>query len=574
MSFEVTVTIGGEAGQGIQTVGDLLGLVCHGAGLYVMAINDFESRIRGGHSFFQIRISDRPIQAPRRPVHLLVCMDAKTYDLHRHEVVTDGLILMDEEISASAESAVRLPINALAKQAGGKIMANTVAAAACLSLLGAPFDLLDAVLKKQFDKKDASVAADNIKAADLGFKAVADIAFKWKIPGIFPTKPEGKLLTGAKAFALGAVAADCRFAAFYPMSPATGIIQHLSEFTKDLNLVVEQAEDEIAAINMIIGAAFAGARSLTATSGGGFCLMTEALGLAGITETPIVVINAQRPGPATGMATRTGQGDLLFVIRAAPDEFPRFVFAPATVEDAFEIAQRAFELADKYQTPVIILTDQYLNDSVFVTASKLLIPAAINRYIVTDADMDDPGSYKRYALASDGVSPRALPCSGHALVMVSGNEHRPDGHSSEAMDVRVSMVDKRNAKLDGMIREMNPPRLYHQNSKNLLVTWGSTAGAVIEAVDLLRKEGVDVGCAVFTDIWPFPAETAKEILGKTKRFITVENNSLAQFGRLICEQTGLSYTDAILRYDGRPMFPEDIIAGFNKIVSGQASRKN
>jgi 2-oxoglutarate ferredoxin oxidoreductase subunit alpha len=298
--------------------------------------------------------------------------------------------------------------------------------------------------------------------------------------------------------------------------------------------------------------------------------MTEALGLAGITETPIVVINAQRPGPATGMATRTGQGDLLFVIRAAPDEFPRFVFAPATVEDAFEITQRAFELADKYQVPVIILTDQYLNDSVFVTASKFLIPKAINRYIVTDADLDDPASYERYALASDGVSPRALPCNGSALVMVSGNEHRPDGHSSEAIDVRVSMVDKRNAKLAGMISEMKPPRLYHQNSDVLLVTWGSTAGAVIEAVDLLRKEGADVGCAVFTDIWPFPAETVEEILGKTKRFITVENNSLAQFGQLIREQTGLSYSDAILKYDGRPIFPEDIIAGFNKIVLEKA----
>jgi len=564
MSFDVTVTIGGEAGQGIQTVGDLLGLVCHGAGLYVMAINDFESRIRGGHSFFQIRISDRPIKAPRRPVHLLVCMDAKTYDVHQHEVVADGLILMDEEISSSAESAVRLPITSLAKQAGGRIMANTVAAAACLALLGAPFNLLEAVLKKQFEKKDAAVSADNISAAKLGFQAAADISFKFKIPGTFPAKSEGKLLTGARAFALGAAAADCRFAAFYPMSPATGIIQHLSEFTKDLNLVVEQAEDEIAAINMIIGASFAGVRSLTATSGGGFSLMTEALGLAGITETPIVVVNAQRPGPATGMATRTGQGDLLFVIRAAPDEFPRFVFAPATVEDAFEITRKAFELADKYQVPVIILSDQYLNDSVFVTASTFSIPTTVNRFIVTDADMDDPGSYERYALASDGISPRALPCNGNALVMVSGNEHHPDGHSSEAISVRVSMVDKRNSKLAGMIKEMKPPRLYHENSDVLLVTLGSNAGAVIEAVDLLRSGGADVGCAVFTDIWPFPADTAKEILSRAKQFITVENNSLAQFGQLIREQTGLLYAGAVLKYDGRPMFPEDIVEGFKK----------
>ena len=313
--------IGGEAGQGIQTVGNLLALVCQEAGLYLMAINDFESRIRGGHSFFQIRICSKPVHAPHHKLHLLVALNQETYDLHQQELDSDGLVVMDKKKEPVEENILTVPFGNLAEDAGGKIFLNTVAAGVCLALLGAPIELCKGVLAKQFEEKGPDILEKNYRAVELGYQAVKNITFKWAFKWK-PDTPKGALIDGSKAIALGALAGDCRLAAFYPMSPATGIMTYLSSFSDKFPLVVEQAEDEIAAVNMIIGAAFAGARAMTSTSGGGFCLMTEGLGLAGMTETPIVIVNAQRPGPATGLPTRTAQGDLQFVVRASQDEFP------------------------------------------------------------------------------------------------------------------------------------------------------------------------------------------------------------------------------------------------------------
>jgi 2-oxoglutarate ferredoxin oxidoreductase subunit alpha len=298
---------------------------------------------------------------------------------------------------------------------------------------------------------------------------------------------------------------------------------------------------------------------MTATSGGGFCLMTEGIGLAGITETPAVIINAQRPGPATGLPTRTAQGDLLFVIRASQDEFPRFVFAPGSPFEAFKITARALNLSEKYQVPVIILSDQYLNDSLFISDKPMKAPKKITHYTVEDKDLKTPDQYKRFQLTRSGVSPRALPCNGEALVVVSGNEHREDGHTSEAIKDRVNMANKRLSKINGMIKEMNPPQLVHEKSKVLLVCWGSTKGAVMEAVEILRSKKINIGCLIFSDIWPFPADHAIAALEKRKKFFMVECNQTAQLGQLIREQTGLSYSDAILKFDGRPMYPYDIV---------------
>jgi len=563
MNIDITIKIGGEAGQGIQTVGHLLALACREAGLYIMAINDFESRIRGGHSFFQIRISNKPVHAPHHKVHLLVAFNQETYDLHRKELDPDGLTVMGKKEEPVEENILIIPFGELAKEAGGKIFLNTVAAGACLSLLGAPLELCKSILAKQFKGKSPDVLEKNYRAAELGYQAVKDASFKW----LFKWKPDtlkGLLIDGSKAVAFGALAGDCRLAAFYPMSPATGVMTHLSSFSDRFPLVVEQAEDEIAAVNMIVGAAFAGVRAMTSTSGGGFCLMTEGLGLAGITETPIVIVNAQRPGPSTGLPTRTAQGDLHFVIRASQDDFPRFVFAPGTPDEAFEITSRAFHLSEKYQVPSIILTDQYLADSLFTTEKELTAPEYVERFIVQDDDIKEPAKYKRFAITANGVSPRALPCTGKALVVISSDEHREDGHITEAIDDRISMVDKRSAKIPYMIKEMNPPKEYHGESGILIVGWGSTKGAIKEAVDLLRGEGKDVGCLHFVDLWPFPSEKLKAALNKGKKFYIVEQNSTAQFSQLIKMQTGLVHSEAILKYDGRPIYPNEIVEGFKQ----------
>jgi len=564
MSIDITVRIGGEAGQGIQTVGHLLAFVCQEAGLYIMAINDFESRIRGGHSYFQIRICNKPVHAPHHKVHLLVALNQETYALHKKELDSDGFAVMDKQEEPVEENILTVPFGDLAKEAGGKLFLNTVAAGVCLALLGAPLKLCKSVLAKQFGGKGPDVLEKNYRAVELGYKAVKDVSFKWAFEWK-PDTPKGSLIDGSKAVALGALAGDCRLSAFYPMSPATGIMTYLSSFSDRFPLVVEQAEDEIAAINMIIGAAFAGVRAMTSTSGGGFCLMTEGLGLAGITETPIVIVDAQRPGPATGLPTRTAQGDLHFVIRASQDDFPRFVFAPGTPDEAFEITSRAFHLSEKYQVPSIILMDQYLADSLFTTEKRLAAPEYVERFIVQDDDIKDPSEYKRFAIKANGVSPRALPCVGKALVVISSDEHSEDGHISETINDRISMVDKRNAKVPYMIKEMNPPKEYYGESGILLVGWGSTKGAIKEAVDLLRVEGIDVGCLSFVDLWPLPSAKIKTVLNKGKRFFMVEQNSTAQFGQLIKEQTGLVHSGAILKYDGRPIYPNEIVEGFKKL---------
>ena len=560
MTEDISVLIGGEAGQGIQTVGLLMARTCHMAGLYVMAINDFESRIRGGHSFIQLRISDRPVHGPARKLHMMAALDERTYGLHQPELTEGGLALIPKDHAdtmAQHHRCKMVDFEGLAKKAGSSILANTVAAGTCLALLGAPFDLFENVLKLTFNQVEEKRLAQNVQAAQYGYTAAEDETFKWSWHWAM-TSPKGRLVDGAQAVAFGALAGDCRFSAFYPMSPATGIIQRLVDMAQTVPLVIEQAEDEIAAVNMVIGAAFAGVRAMTATSGGGFSLMTEGLGLAAITETPIVIVNAQRPGPATGLPTRTAQADLQFVIHASQDEFPRFVFAPGTPFEAFSVTARAFELSERFQVPAIILMDQYLNDSLFVAEESFEAPETVAPYTADD-DLEDPAGYRRYALTDSGISPRALPCKGPALVKACSDEHDEEGHITEDADIRDVMVTKRFAKVAAMRKEIRPPEVIHAGSDILLICWGSMRGAMVEAVNQLRVDDINCGGVHVVDMWPFPDAALSEILEKVTQFFVVEQNQSAQLGQLIRQQTGCQYTDAVLKYNGRPMSAGEII---------------
>ena len=564
MGIDITIKIGGEAGQGIQTVGQLLAAACRSAGLYVFGINDFESRIRGGHSFYQLRIADRRVRAPYHRVHLLIAMDDTTLSLHRGQLLPDGLCLLNSESTEAEGNVQPVAFGKLAREAGGDITANTVATSAAIALLGAAPELLEKILHRQFAGKSPKVLDDNLRAARLGAEAVKSTSFTYGFSRTMSDPVQRMLMEGSVSLSLGALAGDCRFAAFYPMSPATSIMMNLAGWQDSFPIVVEQAEDEIAAANMIVGASFAGVRSLTATSGGGFCLMTEAIGLAGITETPIVVINAQRPGPATGLATRTAQADLRMVMHAGQDEFPRFVFAPGSPEEAYETTARAFDLADKYQVPALILVDQYFNDSLYVLDHDLQAPAAVRHHTVADAAMNNPADYLRYDMTASGISPRAVPCAGKARVMACGNEHKPDGHSTEAAELRTAMVEKRARKLQAMACDIRPPSVSHPDSKIRLICWGSTLGVVAEAVELLRRGGTDAGCVHFCDIWPFPGEAAAQALAGAERILCVEQNSTAQFAGLLRQETGIAAAQTVLKYDGRPFYPVEIISAVLK----------
>lgn len=565
MKNDVTLKIAGAAGQGIQTIGDLLSEVCHHSGLFTFSVDDFESRVRGGHNFNLLRISDKEIAAPGNKIDILVCIDKDAYALHKDQLRPDGIAIVNAD-KPEPESKTRfdIPLMKLAQEAGGKITANTVAAGAVLSILGTPFSLLADLLKKRFAAKGEKVVALNMAAAQKGFDAAKslnlDTGFTWEAKKI-----NNVILSGAKAAALGALAADCRFFPFYPMSPATGVITNVVSYINKLPVVVEQAEDEIAAVIMAIGASFAGVRAMTATSGGGFCLMTEGLGLAAMTETPLVIVNAQRPGPATGLPTRTGQADLLFSIHASQDDFPRFVFAPGTPIETYETMKRAFHLAEKYQVPAIVLLDQFLADFRMTEVNTLTVDPDIERFYEQNNSGDDEHPYLRYALTQDGVSPQRLPSSGPGLVRVTGNEHDPEGHISENIANKIAMTKKRAAKLPNMIKEMALPTLVNPTAPVFLVGWGSTKGNILEAVDRLKAQGIEIGAAVFKDMWPMDPQAVKDAL-TGKKLIMVEQNQTGQLGSLLAGEAGLSIFGSILKYDGRPFFPDYIVQKAKELV--------
>ncbi len=559
MGIDLTIKIGGEAGQGIQTIGSLLCEICHSAGLYIISVDDFESRIRGGHSFNLLRIGNEPILAPGHRIDLLVALDQRTYELNKNQMTDQGIVILNDDTkNESLENCLFIPLMELAKNAGNRITANTVAAGAVLSILGTPFHRIEQFLVEGFKNKGDKVVELNIRAAKSGYMAAEAIKgfdlFNWE-----KKSNDTVLMNGAKAAALGALAADCRFFTFYPMSPATGIFTNVIPYSESLPVIIEQAEDEIAAVNMAIGASFAGVRALTATSGGGFSLMTEGLGLAAMTETPLVVINAHRPGPSTGLATRTAKADLLFVINASQDDFPRFVFAPGTPLETFRLTQKAFALADHYQVPVIILIDQFLADSTLTQDNRFSIMDDAQETFILDQDkISSPGAYKRYAVTPDGISPRALPCQGKALVRATGNEHDEKGSISEDPENRIRMMEKRHAKLAAMKQEMSLPEIINPDSRTFLTGWGSTRGILIEACQKLNSLGIDIGCMLFRDLWPLDSAKLRSILDG-HRLIMVEQNYSSQLGKLIAQETGILYHEAILSYNGRPLYSDLII---------------
>jgi len=570
MGSNLNVLIGGEAGQGVQSLGFILAKSLARGGYYIFADQDYESRVRGGHNFFRVRAGDSQIAALSEEVDILIAMNRESLDLHLGSLLKDGVAIFDEE-AITDYGAVRglfgLPLERLAREkAGDRLMTNSVALGAALGLVGYDLEILNKVLAEHFK---GEVAQANVLAARAGYDYIRE-----KFKGNFnkQLRPLGQakrmLLNGNEALALGAVAAGCKFVAAYPMTPATTILEYLAGKAEETGMVVVQPEDEIAAINMIVGAAFAGARAMTCTSGGGFCLMVEGLGLAGMTETPVVVVNGQRSGPAIGLPTRTEQGDLEFVLHAAHGEFPRVVLAPATVEDAFYLAAKAFNLAEKYQTPVIILTDQYLGSSYATVERFELSRITIERgQLLNEDEAARLGQYKRYQFTESGVSPRALPLYKNTLVVSDSDEHNEEGHLIEDAETRTKMMLKRLRKLEGIRREINQPRFYGSpQAEFTFVGWGSTYGALKEAVDLLQAEQSRANLLHLSELWPFPAEAVSSVLGKSRQSLVVENNATGQLARLIRRETGLKVNGTILKFDGRPFSPAGIVREAKKEV--------
>jgi 2-oxoglutarate ferredoxin oxidoreductase subunit alpha len=569
MAVDVNFMVGGEAGQGVQSVGFLLAKAFARGGYCIFADQDYESRIRGGHNFFRVRVKDSRVDAIAEPVDMLIALNKETIDLHQAELAKGGIILLDGEklkdIGGNG-SFLRAPLERLAKEkAGNKLMANTTALGVALGLVEYNFEILEEVLREHFGAGE--IGEGNIKAAKAGYEYARENVKRGLAYHLSPISDVRRmLLNGSEALALGAIAAGCKFMAGYPMTPSTPILEYMAAEAEELDLVVLQPEDEISAINMTIGAGYAGVRAMTTTSGGGFCLMVEGLGLAGMTETPIVVVDAQRPGPAIGLPTRTEQGDLEFVLHASHGEFPRAVLAPATVEDAFWLIIKAFNLAEKYQLPVIILTDHYLASSYNTVDGFDLSKVGVDRgLLVSPENIDELSEYKRHRITKSGISPRAFPGQKGVLVATDADEHDEAGHLIEDAETRTQMMRKRMRKLISLKKEITAPRLYGpKKAETTLIGWGSTHGTIGEAVDILRSEGASVNWLHLTELWPFPAEAVAKALGNAQTSLVIENNATGQLAHLIRAETGKKISRQILKYDGRPFTPAHIVREVKK----------
>lgn len=557
MPTDLNYMVGGEAGQGVQSVGLLLGKVFVRIGYHVFADQDYESRIRGGHNFFRVRIKDRPVSAISEAVDVLVALNQETLDLHLHEIAPGGVCIFDSERAKGIDGDGRLfgiPMEKLAlEKAGDRIMTNTVALGAALAMVNYDTDILNTVLTQHFGK--GKIADGNIAAARAGYDFMRE-QYGGKVRKIstLATESGRMFLSGNDALAMGAIAAGCKFMAAYPMTPTTSIMEYFAAKAKDFGLAMVHAEDEIAAIHMAIGASYAGVRAMTATSGGGFCLMVEGVGLAGITETPVVIIEGQRSGPAIGMPTRTEQGDLQFILHSSHGDFPRCVLAQATVEDGFWAAVRAFDLADRYQLPVIIITDHHLASSYADVEPFDLSKVSIDRGPLLSGKDGDLSAYLRHKITASGISPRSFPGISKALVVTDSDEHDEAGHLIEDVETRVAQMDKRLRKLSGLGREIAPPsRLGLKRPENLLIGWGSTYGALCETVDMLQPD-LSVGMLHVSELWPFPAKHVADAIAKAKHTYVVEANAGGQLASLIRSETGHDAT-RILKYDGRPFTP-------------------
>lgn len=552
------VVIGGEAGQGLITIGELLARSCVRSGYHILVTQTYMSRIRGGHNTFAIRVGDVPIAAPQEPIDMLVALDGDTVRFHQAEVSrAQGIVIVDEAVVVATDRCLKVPFGKLAAAP----YANAVALGAVAALLGLASSVVCDAVVAHFAGKNKEVAEAN-RAAILA-------AYAWveKAPRLAPVLPAAAaaaaaprlMLNGNEALTLGALAGGVKFCAFYPMTPATSMVLGLIKHADEMGLIIEQAEDEIAAINMALGASFAGSRSLTATSGGGFALMAEGVSLSAMTETPVVVVVAQRPGPATGLPTRTEQADLEFVLHAGHGEFPRAILTPGSVEECFALMGRAFELADASQGPVFLLTDQFLADSYRDVPPFPLDGGATLALPLPD---NAPGPYRRYALTANGVSHCRIPGTGPDLVVADSDEHDEDGHITEDLPLRIRMVDKRLRKQRILLDNLVPPTGDGSDAPDLLLlSWGSSKGAVSEAAAHLRASGQSVATLHFPQVWPLAPSQFLGRLRAARRVVCVEGNATGQFARLVRRETGFAVAGLVTRYDGLPFTPEYIMKG-------------
>ena len=591
-TIDFAIGIGGEAGQGIATPGDILARIFARRGLHLNAYNAYQSLIRGGHTFLTIRASERPVGNMGDKLDILIPLNQDTMDRHLRLLRAGACVIYDGDKlkpGDHAEGVQLCPMPMKQLSGANKLGANTIAVAATLQMLGIEIDPLEQVLARQFKKKGDAVIAENVNMAKAGYDyAAANFrAFPFKAPR--GSKALG-VVTGNQAIALGGAAAGVKFYAAYPMSPSTGVLMWMATHARQLGIMVRQVEDEIGVINMIIGAAHAGCRSMCATSGGGFALMTEGIGMSGMIETPVVCVDVQRGGPATGIPTKTEQGDLWQVLGAGQGDFPRLIVAPTSQLDLFQTMPELFNLTDKYQCPGLVLSDLLLSEGttsvdpgdlyfkVKIDRGEMIFPKDVpqgNGKPLNPASGYNDNAYLRYKNTLSGISPRAVPGTPAHIHISATDEHDEDGTliSDEFTNPtkRQMMVEKRARKMENVHREIAAPALFGpENAQVTLVGWGSTLSVIREAVEKLAgDEGIVANHLHVKWIVPFHTDEISRILSNSRRVIIVENNYSGQFARYLRSETGIAAHGHIRKYDGEPFMPHHIVEAVKHQLAGK-----
>lgn len=579
MKSQISWKVGGQQGEGIESTGEIFATAMNRQGYYLYGYRHFSSRIKGGHTNNKIRVSSKPVRAISDDLDILIAFDQETIEVNYHEMLEGSIIIADEKAKPqnpedSKAQLVSLPFTGVAKELGTALMKNMVAVGATCAVMDLDTKVLESLIKDLFGKKGESVVDLNIQALNEGYRLMSeqmdDLQSEHTLE---PTDSEGHLfMIGNDAIGLGAVAAGVRFMAAYPITPASEIMEYMIDRLPALGGTVIQTEDEIAACTMAIGSNYAGVRSFTSSAGPGLSLMMESIGLSGMTETPLVIVNTQRGGPSTGLPTKQEQSDLMQMIYGTHGDIPKIVLAPTSASDAFYLTVEAFNLAEEYQCPVILLSDLQLSLGKQTVESLDYSKVEIRRGALVEGDLEkqeDKAYFKRYALTDSGISPRILPGTKGGIHHVTGVEHDEEGKPSESAENRQKQMDKRMRKTAQLlIDEPVESNEKYEEADILYVGFISTAGAIEEAISRLDQQNVKVNHIQIRQLHPFPTDVVQEAFNKAKKVVVAEHNYQGQLSNII--KMNINHQNKIInqtKYDGTPFLPHEIEDKALEIVS-------
>jgi 2-oxoglutarate ferredoxin oxidoreductase subunit alpha len=586
---DLSITIAGFAGQGVKTAGAAFAKVCSRAGLHVFINEEYPSNIKGEHTYSQIMVSEQPVGAHSRVIDVLLALDKRSIATHQAALRPGGALIYDGadlavspvdkglgDVAITRDDllVMDLPLVEMAREVGGgHRMLNSVGLGAVQGLLRFDFDELARTMTRSLARLGDDLVQKNLAGARRSYDlALAEYSSRFDVLLQRCGGSKRMVLTGNDAIGLGILKAGVKLYSGYPMTPSSSVLSQMATHGRQFGMVSLLTEDEIAGLGMAIGAGFAGIRAMTGTSGGGFCLMSEYLGLAGMCEIPVVILEGQRPGPATGLPTRTEQGDLKFVLSAHQGDFPRIVIAPGTVHQAFEWAFESFNLAERYQTPVILLSDKHLGECSWTCEPFDTTGRAIDRgEVLTEQQVSKLEDFRRYLDTESGISPRVLPGTPGGVHRATGNEHTDHGYLSEASEDRVRQMKKRLRKLDSLdVSEIGVTFHGPEDADVTLVGWGSCSPVILEAMSLLERHGVVSNFLQVIFMSPFPTESVRQVLSKAKTTMAIENNATGQLADVITEKTALQVDHRVLKFDGRQFFRDELATMIEQRLAGPA----